>query len=245
MANYYSESSVIVPCGFVSATNACIAFDLLNNEMSEATLSMIESSSETNLTALEKIIRHSYRNHPDYILGERLQDYAWSFEVSVEGESEEKCAGLWVGSSDNFNSEHASVFLQAVLKAFDLPDLLEIEVSHSCSRLLPDGFGGHALVVTKDYIRYWNAQKFFNAESLAHKTASRYFLCSITEADEKHECQKIFLMQCGAHRDPNALLMDRCNRPSPDGTGIRNPDIIEIEPCEFETMKQYLPVDIH
>ena len=204
MANYNSQSSTIISCTYDQAMTATVAFDQLNNEMSQATLSMIESRDDNRLAPLDELIRHAYRSHPDYQPGVELALFSWDFDVAIETrkpDDKSACEGLYIGSDADFNSHHAAVFLQAFLHAFNKLELVRVEIAHTCSLQLPDAFGGHAAVVSKDHIRFHHVQQFFSAEHEAHNTARRYYKCSLVQINGERHYTDHFLLQC--HRDIN------------------------------------------
>ena len=260
MANYDSQSSSIISCTYEQALMATVAFDQLNNEMSQATLSMIESNGNTRLSPLDEMIRHAYRNHPDYVPGSVLDLFSWDFDVAIETsnpDNNDSCEGLYIGSDTHFNSEHAAAFLQAFLHAFNKHELVTMEIAHTCSRHLPEAFGGHAVVISKDHVRFHHSQHFFSAEHEAHNSASRHYMCSLVQVNGEHHYSAHFLLQCHRDINPNRILRKLYDHPAAmsatddvenweveydDGTCVQQPVVREIEPTEFATMKNYLPV---
>src|SRR5690554_6152355 len=190
MADYYTNASFIIPCTEVQAEEALEALKHIRGELSQFAKEVIEKPSDQLSTAKEKIILSCFQEHPDQDPEYDLEDLEWNFNAEKGG------TGIWIYENESINTEHAAIFTQAVLNAFDLPHLVGIEAAHTCSKPRLDGFGGHACVVTKDDIRWSDFQEFLTAEHEAHQNNEAYFYCTITEINGENEYRKDFLLRC-------------------------------------------------
>jgi len=252
MPNHYSQSSFIIELTTEQTQAAIEAFEKLKDPIFEEQGTAREVASQIideSADATTRIISHTVKNHPD--IGCEDLEYL-DFGFSVEADEN----GLCIFGEDSFDSDHAAVFAQAILKTFGLPDLVLFEVAHSCSRPLPDSFGGHSVAVTKDSIRFNGALVFREAEYVAHQEQCRYFFCKVKEVNGDIDYDVKFLMRVGHDqdkdeafadivanfRDDNATLSEGPTAENSDGTLVTGLSMTEIEPIEFHTMKKYLSV---
>jgi len=163
MANYYTEASFIIPCSDEQAEIAIAALNQVAFDVTELGLSVVAKSKDAEFTPMEKIVRHYFFNHPDQDLENLTGELYCGFDIDEVRE------GLWIYTDESINTEHAAIFTQAVLKTFDLPYLVPILAAHTCSKPRLDAFGGHACVVTKDYIHWHSLEEFIDEEIEAHK----------------------------------------------------------------------------
>lgn len=249
MADYYTEASFIIPCSAEQATTAVQVMGHLRDEESELVELAINKSDTDEFTPEETIIRHCFFSHPDQDASYSVKELDWSFSLETHSD------GLWVYTDETINTEQAAIFTQAVLRAFDLPSLVEIEAAHTCSKQRTDAFGGHACVVTKDFIRWDGLYEFLEAESKAHSGQEKYFLCHITEVNGEYEYTSHFLMKCTGNEDPEKRLdsifvgyRDQGDKEGddfvwyPDGLAAKDPCMTEIPPLEFKIMQRHLGV---
>jgi len=249
MSNFYNFASFIIPC---SADQALIAMEALScingdlNEFAEATLKRVDGE---NFTDKEKLIRHCFFAHPDQEGTASITAYTWDFNIEACSE------GLWISPEEPINTGHAAIFTQAVLLVFDLDSLVVIQASNDCSAHRTDAYGGHSIVVTKDYIRRHDSVPFIESEQEAHRNKERYFICDITELNGQYEYTSHFLMKCASEIDPqlkvNEIFMnyrgdgdmeDEFNVVFSDGLGAKDPNFNEISALEFKSMQAYIPV---
>lgn len=247
MADYFTQASFIIPCASDQAETAIEALQHIDDQFDEYAGVAISKSDEDLLRAEEKILRHCFINHPEQNDNSPNYDLCWSFNVKTcEG-------GLWVYADENINTEEAAIFTQAVLVAFDLPSLVEIQASHTCSKSRVNAFVGHACVVSKDFIRWDNSYSFLDSERKAHTSSERYFVCDITEVNGEFEYSSHFLMKCSGEDDPEQRLDEIFVNYRGDGdkesdsfvwydsgTAAKNPQMAEITPYEFNVMKAHL-----
>lgn len=247
MANYYTEASFIIPCSAVQAEEAMEAFQHIDGECSDFAKQIIAKNNDDIFEPEDLIIRECFQHHPD-----REDDgYSLGWDFSVEAVSD----GLWIHTDESINTEHAAIFTQAVLRAFDLPCLVEILAAHTCSKQRTDAFGGHACVVTKDNIRWADFHDFMEAERKSHTGNERYFMCDITEVNGEYEYTSQFLMKCSGQDDPEHRLDEIFVSYRGDGdkesdsfvwydcgTAAKNPNMNEITPYEFKVMQAHLSV---
>lgn len=124
---------------------------------------------------MEIIVRHCVLNHPFRNVSDIPEDLDWHFDG-------EKCPEGFLINSDlgDFNSEHGALFAQAALIAFDRNELIEFKIAFTCSNLKrPDGFGGAACVVSKDFIRWTGLHNFLEAERTAFAEKMNYFFVNL------------------------------------------------------------------
>lgn len=249
MANYYTEASFVIPCTADQAAIAINSLDHITDQFTDyADLAVFKADSE-KLSPEELFIRHCFFNHPEQEPDNSIKNLSWEFAVEPTGE------GLWVHADESINTEHAALFTQAVLKAFDLHSLVVIEAAHTCSKARTDAFGGHACVVSKDFIRWDGLADFVNAEIKAHESGERFYMCEITEVNGEYEYPCRFLMKCSVEDDPEERLNDifvnyrgEGDKESDDfvwycdGTAAKNPCMNEITPYEFKVMQSHLSV---
>ncbi len=247
MADYYTEASFVIPCSKEEAETAAEAVQYIDEKYTDFVKQIISKKKDDIFNPMDLIIWECFHNHPDREDdGDSLE---WVFSVEIVSD------GLRVYADDSINTEHAAVFTQAVLNAFNIPYLVEISAAHTCSEQLSDAFGGHACIVTKDYIRWSDFHDFMEAERKAHKDRERYFMCDLTEFNGEYEYTSHFLMKCLGKDDPEQRLNEIFVNYRGDGnkerdgtvwyscgTGAKNPNLSEITPYEFKVMQAYLSV---
>ncbi|MDI5832579.1 hypothetical protein OCF84_21335 (plasmid) [Shewanella xiamenensis] len=250
MANFYTEASFIIPCNSAQAAIAINSLVHITDQFSDfAELAVFKADSE-KLSPEELIIRHCFFNHPEQEKDNSLKELPWAFDVKPSED------GLWVHANESMNTEHAAVFTQALLNAFNLPSLVVIEAAHTCSKASTFAFGGHACVVSKDFIRWHGLTDFVNAEMDAHRDGERFYMCMFTEVNGETENINRFLMKCSTEDDPEKRLdyIFVNNRGAGgekesddfvwycDGTAAKNPHMNEITPYEFKAIEKYFSV---
>lgn len=248
MSDYYTQACFVIPCNTEQAELAIKALDHLKGESKEYVELVIFKADSEISDALDKIIRHCVFNHPEY-KEEPLETLMWELDAEVCDE------GICVSPDESINTDHASVFTQAILVAFDLPHLVEITAARVCSCMEVDAFGGIAIVVSKDMYRWQDAREFLEAEREAHKEKARYFFCGITEENEASEYPRHFLLKCTGTECPEQKLDDIFTNLRgagkkegenfvwfSGGLSAKDPYMSEISPAEFMVMKNYLSV---
>ncbi len=202
---------------------------------------------KAKLTPTESILTHCCENHPEAGAGFSL---GWDFDLSIE----EEIDGFFIAPDDDINTEHAALFTQAVLKAFDLDVQIPILASHTCSRHEVGAYGGHACVITKDKIAWAGLLDFVEAEKRAHARGERYFACSQTTRINEYLFKEHYLMVCDVEADPEACHEYIFTNWRSDGEvidgeaeyadGCFGSDawMEEISSLEFERLKMFIPV---
>ncbi|TDB43236.1 hypothetical protein [Photorhabdus luminescens] len=233
MSDYYTEASFIVPCSGEQASVAIEALTHIYSECTEFARTVISEHKDEVFDPKESIIRHCFQNHPD-----RNDD---SFSLEWDFILDKHPYGLWIHAGESINTEHAAIFTQAVLIAFYLPHLVEIQAAHTCSKQRTDAFGGHTCIVSKDHIRWNDLCDFLEAERKAHKESEKYFVCNITEVKCEYEYGHYFLMKCSRNDDPekrlNEILVNYSGEDNKKGKSFS-----EITPLEFKVMQAHLNV---
>lgn len=164
MADFYSECACLIEA---NPTQADILLEAMNElfEPDDSFIQKLISCDNTNgLSEMEIIVRHCVLNHPFRNVADIPEDLDWHFDG-------EKCPEGFLINSDlgDFNSEHGALFAQAALIAFDRNELIEFKIAFTCSNLKrPDGFGGAACVVSKDFIRWTGLHNFLEAVTCPH-----------------------------------------------------------------------------
>lgn len=253
MTNYYSGGSFSIDCTEDQANAAIQAYNELTSEnVTEMLKAALDGKAEVQQQSPSgKIIRHCLVHHTDQNgdVSEPLLD--WSFDIK------ETKSGFNISSSDGFNDDHASVFTQAFLHAFDLPSKVVIRYSFNCDKPEDDGFGGGTCIVTKDRILWDHQEEFIQAELQAEKDSEKYFRCSFAEEfPGGHSTRSHFLLACQSHENPteclNDILLDfrgegvqgedgsitfEC------GTAVTDQELVEITPFVFTVMEEHLSVN--
>ncbi|EYU13427.1 hypothetical protein [Photorhabdus aegyptia] len=234
MADYYTEASFIVPCSEEQASVAIEALTHIDGECTEFARTVISEHKDEAFAPKESIIRHCFQNHPD-----RNND---SFSLEWDFTLENYPDGLWIHAGESINTEHAAIFTQAVLIAFDLPYLVEIQAAHTSNKQRTDAFGGHACVVSKDHIRWNDLCDFLEAERKAHEEREQYFVCNIKNIKNgKYEYGHCFLMKCSGSDDPEKRL-DEIFVNYLGESNKKGESLSEITPLEFKVMQTHLSV---
>lgn len=249
MANYFIKASFIIPCNADQSAIAIKSLEHIRDQATDYANTNLSKSGSEDLSPEERITHHCFFNHPEQESNDAMGGLDWKFAVEPAEE------GLWVYADNSINTEHAAIFTQAVLKAFDIPSLVVIEAAHTCDQDKVDGFGGHACVVSKDFIRWGGLADFINTETKAHEGGERFYMCEITEVNGEYEYPRIFLMKCSAEDDPEDRLDDVfANHRGggeqegadfiwySDGTSAKDPCMKEITPYEFKVMESHLSV---
>lgn len=251
MADYYSESAFIIG---VNPEQSAILLEAMNElfEPDDDFIQKLISSENTGgLSEVERIVRHCVLNHPDRTVNEFSEDCDWSFFG-------DECPEGFLVHSDagNFNSEHAALFAQAALIAFDRNELIEFKIAYTCSNSKrTDGFGGAACVVSKDFIRWTGLHSFLEAERIAFAENVNYFFCEFTEVVGELEYPVTFILRCpasvnaaqryeeiqlnyrnGGERYANGGIQFSA------GSAIKKASMKPVTPDEVRVMKTYLNV---
>jgi len=252
MADYYTLASFQIPCTPDQAEIALEGLGMVDGwELDRSLLEPLMKDGDSDLSAKEIIAKHCMENHPDYdyFVQKQTDELEWQFYASADDD------GIWIRHDESINTEHAAIFTQAVLKAFDLPNMVEIKAAHTCGKPRLDAFGGHAAVVTKDGISWCSLHDFLEKERTAHERGNRFFFCTLTKVNGQYEYDSHFLMQCGADEDADAKLEHimigyrgegkmtedgyvECG----DGMQVNFKGMTEIDPVAFATMNRFLVI---
>jgi len=103
----------------------------------------------------------------DLIEGEEhFPSFEWSFDSERSG-----ARSLWLYASEVGEPQHVALFVQAFLKKFRPNGFFGFSYAETCSKPRIGEFGGGAVAVTAEYIRYehtqswlWEQRKIFEAE---------------------------------------------------------------------------------
>ncbi|EIX9053480.1 hypothetical protein R8O76_005018 [Klebsiella michiganensis] len=251
MADYYSLSAFVINA---TPVQSAVLLEAMNElfEPDDNFIAKLTSSTNTEgLSEMERIVRHCVLNHPDRTVEEVIEDCDWSFDGEI-------CSEGFLVHSDcgNFNSEHAALFAQASLIAFERNELLEFQISHTSDNFRrTDGYGGAACVVSRDFIRWTGNYEFLEAERIAFTENMRYYFCSFTEFNGELEYPVSFILRCPANvnadqRYDAILLNYRCGGEKDadggvhfsSGSAIKNVVLKPVTPDEYRVMKGYLKV---
>ena len=160
MANYYTAASFIFPlekeqAKFAMGVLECINQDNLEDLQNPHKTEWSQSVDPAMLKCAKKLLTS---------LGEDFTDWGYlGFVVDIDS------AGLWIRSDESINTENAAVFIQILLKHFNLDTSVSINASHTCSKLRLDAFGGHAAFVTKTGISWMSTDSFLHKKESAHQ----------------------------------------------------------------------------
>jgi len=251
MANYTAEASYIIPCNSVQANLALYALKQIDFNITRyAEYCLGENAGHGSIAS---IIRHCVLNHPEYDADkpETLDDVYLSFRCEIDKK------GLWISHDESIISDHAAIFTQAVLTAFDIDAFVVIDIAYTCSRPVLDAFAGDTVIVTKDEINYLGTFAAKEAYEKAHTNQAHYFSCSIVLAQGDKEFKERFLMTCGKKEDDSEVFDQLIEGYYGEGNGffendlaISYPDGITgkefnytpITPADFAVMENHLPV---
>lgn len=234
MTDYYTKASFVIPCSKEQAKTAIKALQHIDGDLTDFAIEMISKSNDDIFEPEDKIIRLCSKNHPDSV--DQSGFLSWDFSsVPCKG-------GILVCHNESINTEHAAIFTQAVLSAFNLPHLVKILAAHTCSKPREDAFGGHACVVTKDYIHWNRAEDFLAAERKAHNKLEHYYACGITDPSSKNGIISHFLIKCTGQDDPKRHIKNIFQNYPDDGLALKKTSVRRITPYEFKVMQAHLTV---
>lgn len=243
MADHYSQCAFIIPCTEQEALIAIDAFKHITNRNSKHAISVVATSKERLNTPAEQIIHHCLYQHTQQ--KESIPDYEmkWEFDVSIERD------GLSIQHHETIDGYQAAVFAQAVLKAFNKPDLIEISIADNCSRPIHKAFGGRGYCVTQHEIRSHDLHLFWESEIKAHNLGEHYYVCSFIVVCGGLENKVTFLLKDASGQECQSLMVMaiekyKCIRKSSLNQFV-TPNIIEskittITPIEYTMLKMHL-----
>ncbi|HAT1642291.1 TPA: hypothetical protein I8Y18_003453 [Raoultella ornithinolytica] len=251
MADYYSISAFVINA---TPVQSAVLLEAMNElfEPDDNFIAKLTSSTNTEgLSEMERIVRHCVLNHPDRTVEEVIEDCDWSFDGEI-------CSEGFLVHSDcgNFNSEHAALFAQASLIAFERNELLEFQISHTSNNFRrTDGYGGAACVVSRDFIRWTGNYEFLEAERTAFNENMHYYICSFTEVHGELEYPVTFIHRCPANVNAaqrfDELLLNYRTGGEKDtdgvinfvtGSSIKKTTLKTLTPDEYRVLKQFLTV---
>ncbi|WP_154975132.1 hypothetical protein [Klebsiella grimontii] len=251
MADYYSLSAFVINA---TPVQSAVLLEAMNElfEPDDNFIAKLTSSTNTEgLSEMERIVRHCVLNHPDRTVEEVIEDCDWSFDGEI-------CSEGFLVHSDcgNFNSEHAALFAQASLIAFERNELIEFQISHTSDNFRRiDGYGGAACVVSREFIRWTGNHAFLEAERTAFKENMHYYFCSFTEVHGELEYPESFILRCPANvnaalRFDDILLNYRTGGEKDingvinfvSGSSIKKSTLKTLTPEEYQVLKQFLTV---
>ena len=251
MADYYSLSAFVINA---TPVQSAVLLEAMNElfEPDDNFIAKLTSSTNTEgLSEMECIVRHCVLNHPDRTVEEVIEDSDWSLDGEI-------CSEGFLVHSDcgNFNSEHAALFAQASLIAFEKNELIEFQISHTSNNFRrTDGYGGAACVVSRDFIRWTGNHEFLEAERTAFNENMHYYFCSFTEVHGELEYPERFILRCpanvnAAQRFDEILLNYRTGGEKDTdgvinfvtGSSIKKTPLKPLTPDEYRVLKQFLTV---
>lgn len=249
MTNYYTEASFIIPCNTCQVTIAFKALSAITDGNTVDFDTLMSRKPDNGLLREEVIIRHCLNHHPDRLPESGHYPDFWDFDAFQTDD------GIWIRANESINTEHAAIFTEAVLAAFNLPHLVVIEAAHTCDKARLDAFGGHACTVTKNGIIWHDYNDSLEATRQAHLNGERYYMCSITQINGEYEYTSLFLMKCDRDDDPDERMDsifvnyngkgEKTNENFvwyPDGLAGKDPSFNEITPDEYRVMQRHLGV---
>lgn len=252
MADYYTEASFIIPCAQEQADIAIKALRRLGDNDEICQLVVSKADDET-FDSEEKIIRHCYHHHPDFDDSLKNPEIDWCIEAMLDKN------GIWITHNETINTEHAAIFTQSVLLAFDIDALVTIHAAHTCSNPCLDAYGGHAWCVTRHSMRFSSLETFIQAETGAWRGKQQYFLFDFEEkmaitsdkVTTRHGCVLIAAQQ---ENNPETLFAEKLAQfygvplriegalwRAGDNITLQNINRREINPDEYYTLKKFIP----
>lgn len=152
MSNCYTQFAFVVPMSDAVAVEAAEILEDLDPD----------SGSE------------DYAGTPFADLCDRLKELDEGGASLLSGLTIKPCAGgLLVASEGEGSHETAAAVVQALLNYYDLPDPVTFEVAHYTDRLLIDGCGGRAVLVTKSEITIESTRDLLDGMLAALASAHR------------------------------------------------------------------------
>lgn len=254
MANYQTQACFLVPCTksqAIGAIHALTRIDIAHTDELDADVISALSKNDDELSLGELIIKHAYLNHPDQ---DGVNPVEWSFSLESTDD------GLIISHADSIQLDEAIALTQAILKAYQINQVVYIQYANTCSENCTDGFGGGAIAVSKDFVRRMDSNEFVHAERNAHETGERYFILKFTETVEGIEFDSNALMVCAANEDPHQKAeyyastyrdgyqshddedQDEDQEEDSDYSGF-DIDVAfkELTPLEYHTMSKFIP----
>lgn len=77
-------------------------------------------------------------------------------EYCLDCDIEKIDGGLYISSNGNSDETSAAEFVQAILRQFKLDCCIKFQIAYTCSKPIPDAFGGSACVITRKEIAWFN-----------------------------------------------------------------------------------------
>ncbi len=149
MANYYKQTSFIVPCTIEQADIGLRAANLIRDTIYNEADIPDDLTDPTAQIARQWIVQHTEEDFLDFSveIAQNEEDYL-GFSTD-----EQEPEGLWFYGEESFNIEQAAAFIQLLQKTFALPPVV-IQGADTCSKHNSDGFGGWCAMVTSEQISY-------------------------------------------------------------------------------------------
>lgn len=76
---------------------------------------------------------------------------------------------LWIRAEEYFNISIFANIVRVALKHYNLNDCVCFEVSHSCSKMYIDQFGGSGVFITKDNVEIFSTSDWVRSKKEAHR----------------------------------------------------------------------------
>ena len=76
---------------------------------------------------------------------------------------------LWSRAEEYFNISIFANIVRVALKHYNLNDCVCFEVSHSCSKMYIDQFGGSGVFITKDNVEIFSTSDWVRSKKEAHR----------------------------------------------------------------------------
>lgn len=238
MANYYTEASFVIPMSKAQAAMAVSCLEMMSgyetDELHPFAQAALAKSASEHLSPREVLIRHAHTHHPEYNPAYHeggVEAFMWQFDSSVEDN------GLWLSHSESIDTDAASAFAQACLIAYASDELVEIEAGHTCDKARLDGFGGHAITVTRKDIRWMSTCAFLDAERQAAANQERYFVGKVATQTPSHELVDTFLVKAVRDADPALVVNQVALEINGNSMGC-----VEVSANDFQALSSHLRV---
>jgi hypothetical protein len=154
MANYYTKASFVV---VLSETEKAFAFDVLKCVQDEG-LDLKKKYKNKNAKQYSNDV---YRIAKKFALF--IEDYDQG-DVNLGFQCDPEERGLWIYHDETIDTDIAATFVHLLLKHFNSDKCVSFEASHTCSKALTDGFGGHAAFVTRKGVKWFSTHQWLSRQ---------------------------------------------------------------------------------
>lgn len=155
MANYYTQASFIIPLTAEQTVFAVKVLECFLDEKIDLTKRHKTKVARAYDIAVFRLARKLAKSVDEYEV--HNQYIGFSFQAQPNG--------LWISHDESINTDNAAIFTQCLLKHFDIDGYVAIEAAHTCDKARLDGFGGHALFITKKHIRWVSTYEWIESQA--------------------------------------------------------------------------------